>query len=636
MAKHRLPCEEDRRPRRLRQPAEQSNGGLEPRARMNRTVTRFLAPRPRRPTPPLVGPYSTVALSGSGSSPIPVFVLGLQRSGTTWLANVLANHPNAVAVQAEDHFGIHESIFFSHFARAYGDLDDDLNFRRFAAEFTTSDYYMLTGLPPDWLLSDRPGSYPEAFRNVMDEMARRRGGVQLWIEKSPTHTLLAEELAAAFPDARFVGIERRPEPVIASQLRLDGDEPLRYPRRLLRLLSMCLTYSLNQRWLARFCRDCDRCRSTSYEALFANPARETERICAFLGVRFTDSMLDLPWRRNTSFEGRHRARDPSTLLTARWSPWPSPPYGWCRSRFCAPSMTGARRATGSSGRTGAGAAGMPASPRRLRRFRILPADPSFGHATPRSNLEPLLRHPVRNAWFATRIPISRSRLLARTLSLRAVGDARPPHPSDGGLHRRIPALGQHAGDLRRVAEQSGVPDSPSSARRRRRRQSGRTRHSDGRADQGAEQCDRLADHVPGHGHACPFGSRVVHRVLSRLVPLRDGFAVCPFDELVADPGLPISLLNDRFGLDLLNLRLDDEAKKELRDAIAHTQRLRGDPERKWSVPVSSGRWRELGWSTGSQATLVFRSRRVSIERSSTGARPLINSSRGDHLASDRP
>ena len=280
---------------------------------MNRTATRFLAPRPRRPTPPLVGPYSTVALNGSGSRPIPVFVLGLQRSGTTWLANVLANHPSAVAVQAEDHFGIHESIFFSHFARAYGDLADDLNFRRFAAEFTTSDYYVLTGLPPDWLLSDRPRSYPEAFRDVMDEMARRRGGVKLWIEKSPTHTLLAEELAGAFPDARFVGIERSPEPVIASQLRLDGDEP-RYPRRLLRLLSMCLTYSLNQRWLARFCRECDRCRSTSYEDLSANPAAETERICAFLGVPFTEDMLDLPWRRNTSFEGRQeRSRSLNSL-----------------------------------------------------------------------------------------------------------------------------------------------------------------------------------------------------------------------------------------------------------------------------------------------------------------------------------
>ena len=52
-------------------------------------------------------------------------------------------------------------------------------------------------------------------------------------------------------------------------------------------------------------------------------------------------------------------------------------------------------------------------------------------------------------------------------------------------------------------------------------------------------------------------------------------------------GLPISLLNDRFGLDLLNLRLDDEAKKQLGRWIAHTELLRGDPERKWGVPVSS-------------------------------------------------
>ncbi|MFL5892600.1 MAG: hypothetical protein ACJ75I_07635 [Solirubrobacterales bacterium] len=67
---------------------------------------------------------------------------------------------------------------------------------------------------------------------------------------------------------------------------------------------------------------------------------------------------------------------------------------------------------------------------------------------------------------------------------------------------------------------------------------------------------------------------------------RDGFAVCSFDRLVADPGLPISLLNRRFGLDLLNFPLDDQAKDELRTAIAHTQDLRGDPQRKWSVPVS--------------------------------------------------
>ena len=224
----------------------------------------------------------------------------------------------------EDHFGIHESIFFSHFARAYGGLDDDLNFRRFAAEFTTSDYYMLTGLPPDWLLSDRPGSYPEAFRNVIDEMARRRGGVQLWIEKSPTHTLLAEELAAAFPDARFVGIERRPEPVIASQLRLDGDEPPRYPGDFLRLLGMCLTYSLNQRWLARSAAIATGAGRRAMKPCPRTLRRETERICAFFGMGHRQHARP-PLAAEHQFRGATPGlRDPSTLLTARWSPWPSP------------------------------------------------------------------------------------------------------------------------------------------------------------------------------------------------------------------------------------------------------------------------------------------------------------------------
>jgi hypothetical protein len=79
------------------------------------------------------------------SRPTPVFVLGQHRSGTTWLANILANHHRVVAVQSDDHFGVHESIFFSHFARAYGDIADETNFRRFAADFAASDYYILTG-----------------------------------------------------------------------------------------------------------------------------------------------------------------------------------------------------------------------------------------------------------------------------------------------------------------------------------------------------------------------------------------------------------------------------------------------------------------------------------------------------------
>lgn len=243
-------------------------------------------------------------IARGATDPTPVFVLGLQRSGTTWLANILANHPQVVAVQSADHFGVHESIFFSHFARAYGDLRQERDFRRFAEDFTNSDYYLLTGLEPEWLVRRRPFSYPEAFRCVMEEMARRRGGAPVWLEKSPSHTLLAPQLAEAFPDARFVGIIRQASAVVASQLRLAARVPVYHPAHLRAVIGRSIAHSVHQRSLERFVRDQrGRCMLTSYEALGADPGREISRVCYFLGLEFTAQMLDLPWDRNTSYRG---------------------------------------------------------------------------------------------------------------------------------------------------------------------------------------------------------------------------------------------------------------------------------------------------------------------------------------------
>jgi hypothetical protein len=240
------------------------------------------------------------------SRPTPVFVLGLPRSGTTWLANIIAQHSRATAVQSQDHFGILESMFFSHFAPAYGGLDNESNFRRFVTDFASSDYYLVSGLDANWLTGVQSRSYPEIFRTMMEEVARRHGA-EFWVEKSPAHTYLADELATVFPDARFICVVRRPQDAIASMFWLH-EPPNSQLARVRTLLSLSLSRA-QQCLLMQFCRrHKDRCLLTQYEVFVGDTEAETRRTCEFLGVDYEPAMLDLRWRRNTSFHSVDRRR----------------------------------------------------------------------------------------------------------------------------------------------------------------------------------------------------------------------------------------------------------------------------------------------------------------------------------------
>jgi hypothetical protein len=248
--------------------------------------------------------------------PVPVFVLGLQRSGTTWIANILGAHPSVACVEAEDHRGIHESIFFSHFASAYGDLSDDRNFSRFVTDFAASDYYVLTGIDEEWLRRLSARDYAVIFREVMDELARRRGA-SFWIEKSPHHTLLCGRLAHDFPDARFVCVLRKTVDLVRSRIWAFGRTPPRYPRRFFTLLRACAGSALYQRTLQRFASECDRVMLIHYEDLRTDTEATVRRVTTFIGVLFDSAMLQPRYAPNSSFrspDDRSRALGPADRL----------------------------------------------------------------------------------------------------------------------------------------------------------------------------------------------------------------------------------------------------------------------------------------------------------------------------------
>lgn len=244
--------------------------------------------------------------------PCPVFILGKHRSGTTWLANQLAEHSRIAGIRHARHHGIHESVFFSQVYGRYGDLAVRSNFVEFVEVMAASDYFRLAGATRDDLHSLWPATYEAVFRTVMDRYAARRGA-GYWLEKSPAHTPLVARLAALYPDARFVGITRDAAAVVASTL---GLLEMRYPERASRravrareILETVVGWTYYNRAMRRFAANSSRILLVDYSSLEADLPGTLRTVCGFLRIPFEESMCRRSYAPNTSFrDGAARPR----------------------------------------------------------------------------------------------------------------------------------------------------------------------------------------------------------------------------------------------------------------------------------------------------------------------------------------
>ena len=237
----------------------------------------------------------------------PVFVIGLARSGTTLLRDLLDGHPQLVAIP-------NESGFYTGLERALFGLRPDRHCsylgRRWLEKLAAQAPFLLLGPSASpylafardfagwWQIPERHSevripSWPLAAFALA--YAQRLGdgrvppSAQLWVEKTPGHELCKPRIWQDFPAAKVIQIVRRPEAVFASVKRM---APHRLSRR--RTVSHILRQMAPAYRIAADSRDRlaqDRYCLIKYEDLTADPATVMVRIARFLEIEPLPSLL---------------------------------------------------------------------------------------------------------------------------------------------------------------------------------------------------------------------------------------------------------------------------------------------------------------------------------------------------------
>ncbi|HUG49093.1 MAG TPA: sulfotransferase [Candidatus Limnocylindria bacterium] len=246
------------------------------------------------------------------AEPEAIFVVGVHRSGTTLMRDILERSEH-VAIARENHFLGHlrEKEGARYYFRQAGDLADDATIRRIAdmiygGEFRRRSRWRDVSTFWRWLVENVPQD-EIVHRLVVEERSERglmRGFMRAYAdargrpvmgEKTPAHLAYVDTLLEWFPNARVIHMLRDPRAVYVSDLRRRSTRPphrtswlLKIPRPLLPPIILVQTVLLwraaVRRHAAYAARYPDRYRLVRFEDVVRRPDETLGALFDFLRV----------------------------------------------------------------------------------------------------------------------------------------------------------------------------------------------------------------------------------------------------------------------------------------------------------------------------------------------------------------
>lgn len=211
----------------------------------------------------------------------PVYVAGLERSGTSLMYALLASHSQIAMTRRTN--------MWTHFYDQYGDLADDTNVERCLENMLT--YKRLVKLDPDPERIRREfrqgeATYGRLFALLESHYAERQGKSR-WGDKSLHTERYAEPIFDAFPEARILHMIRDPRDRYASSISRWGTNRggVGFGTAMW-LSSVKLAEENTKRFPNQYM-------IVRYETLAAHPERTLREICAFIDEEFEPAMLKM-------------------------------------------------------------------------------------------------------------------------------------------------------------------------------------------------------------------------------------------------------------------------------------------------------------------------------------------------------
>lgn len=221
----------------------------------------------------------------------PVYVAGLERSGTTLLYALLASHPDIAMMRRTN--------LWTYFFGQFGDLGESANFERCLNAMMRYKRLVVLSLDYDRLRQEFTAgepTYGRLFMLVGEQWAQRQGRPR-WGDKSLHTERYADDIFAAFPHARILHMLRDPRDRHAS---VETRWKVRRGGVGAGVAEWLLSARLARRNQAQHP---DRYRVIRYEELAEQPERTVRMICSFIGEDYLPAILEMGGARSFREQG---------------------------------------------------------------------------------------------------------------------------------------------------------------------------------------------------------------------------------------------------------------------------------------------------------------------------------------------